>query len=276
MYVMAKERTEDFSLLTEEPDLSTWQPSRWFDFINHSRRNGGYGSVMSDIVWGKNKELVGKKFAKIPGLPFDDMESIHTEVYGNTPRRISCQTALAKTAFTPFLWCHVVNAPSPEEDMSILVEGDTLVHFHETEETLYVGAWQLSEKTWISMPARALLDSAYYDCGYRVLDWLIMALRIATFDTEEIIEISEYLGAEDAIRRICSIGRLIARSERDDMLWLKRLDEYAMDIGKEAICISNSFTEDEIYWHDDIFDVYWNINPREVTDYCYGVGYETK
>ena len=70
----------DLYPITEEPDLSTWEGDRWFGFLRYVRENGGYSKVMSDLVWGKNRELWGKKFAKIPGLNMRELEPLHKAV----------------------------------------------------------------------------------------------------------------------------------------------------------------------------------------------------
>lgn len=260
----------DLYPITEEPDFYGWEHDRFVGFFQHVRENGGYSKVMSDIVWGKNRELLGKKYAKIPGLNMRELEPLHEAVYGDTPRRISCETALAKTAYTPFLWCHVVNAPYPEENESIKIGGGRLVHMYESEDTLYDGAWQIAEKTWISMPARALLDAAYYDCSNRVPDWLIMAVRIASFPSDEIIELAEGLDMQDAVRRICSIGFLLNKEETDTKTWLHDLAEYASSLTGENVWLDMAMPRNKIYWEDETFGVVWNIPPQSVRSYCYG------
>ena len=261
---------EDFSNMTEEPDFSTWELEKIRQFWQYIRENGGYSAVMADLVWGKNRELVGKKYAKIPNLPIERLEYTHEKVYGDSPRGISCETALAKTASTPFFWCHVVNGPFPEEDRNMKIDDDRLVHIHEQEDTLYEGAWQIAEHTWISMPARALLDAAYYNCSSRVPEWIIWAARIATFPSEEIIELAELLGMEDAVRRICSIAYLLNENETSSKIWLTELKEYVAGLDQGSVWLDTGMPRGKIFWEDENFGVLWNVQPGSVRSSCYG------
>ena len=155
--------------------------------------------------------------------------------------------------------------------MNIKIAGERLVHVHEEEEdTLYQGAWQISEHTWISMPARALLDAAYYRCSNRVPEWIIWAVRIATFPSEEIIKLAELLGMEDAIRRICSIAYLLDDNETSSKIWLSELKNYIAGLEKRSVWLDISMPREKIFWEDENFGVLWNIQPCSVRSYCYG------
>ena len=260
----------DFRNMASEPDFSAWNLESIRNFWQYVRENGGYSAVMSDLVWGTDKEFVGKKYAQILSLPIGDMEPAHEEVYGKSPRRISCETSLAKTAGTPFLWCHVVNAPIPERNQSIEIDGRRLVHVAEKEKTLYEGAWQISEFTWISMPARALLDVAHYRCFSRTPEWLIWAVRVSSFPSEEIIELAELLDMKDAVRKICSIAYLLDKQETDNKLWLSEIKDYSYTIDQEPIWLDTMAQQEKIYWTDESFGVLWNISPEILRTCCYG------
>ena len=204
---------------------------------------------------------------RVPGLCLDGYEKAHTIAYGDTPRRISCETALAETAFTLVLWCHVANAPEPAENTPYL-DGGGLYHIYEKDETLRLGAIQVAENTWISGPARALLDCGYYKCGNRVLDWLITAVRIANFRVDEIVELSEQIGMQDGARRVASIASLLSEEDAEGRDWLKELAEYAAQCGTEDVLLESDGSS-TVYWKDEKFGVLWNVNPEEVRSYCY-------
>ena len=205
----------------------------------------------------------------MPGLCLEQYEMPHRTAYGDTPRRISCETALAKTAFTPVLGCHVVNAPEPKSDTAGL-DGRVLYHIYETEETLRLGSIRVGEFTWISSPARSLLDCGFYHCVNRVPDWIISAVRIANFRADEIVELSEQIGMQDGARRIASIASLLSEEDTDGRDWLSELAEYASLCAEDGnIWLDMLMPQNKVFWEDKQFGVLWNVPPKAVQRYCY-------
>ena len=247
----------------------------WFAFTEASRRVGDYRLLnlneydLADMYANTSGAYnIDCQIEQVPGLCLEQYEQAHVLAYGDIPRRISCETALANTAFTLVLECHVVNAPEPKHDTTLLDEG-MFCHIYESEETLRIGAIQVGENTWISSPARSLLDCGYYDCSNRVPDWIISAVRIANFRADEIVELSEQIGMQDSARRIASIASLLSEKDTEGREWLKELAEYASQCATENIWLDMAMSHSNIYWADEKFGVLWNAPPEPVRRYCY-------
>ena len=119
------------------------------------------------------------------------------------------------------------------------------------------------------MAARALLDAAYHIVSNRTPEWLIMAVRVSSFPSDEVIYLSEKLGMQDAVRRICSIASLLPDKETSAKSWLRELQEYTYGLEDEYIWLDAEIPKNHIHWKDEKFGVLWNISPEDVRDYCY-------
>ena len=188
-------------------------------------------------------------------------------VYGDIPRRVSANYALAVVAGTPMMSSLTMSAPWPEyytdefED-----EYEVLRHYPEPEETLYVGAWRIGEHTWISSPERALLDTAHLGNHNRVPEWILRSMVCNDFSFEELVHISEEADMGEALRKIASISVLLNwYKKKHKPLWIKKLRKYAKSIPSEPTYVCRSFAEAGLTkgWHDRNFNVIWNVSREE-------------
>lgn len=142
------------------------------------------------------------------------MEAELDEVYGGTERRISCESALARTAFTAIpLGCENASAPAPETDIAQF-KGRALFHYFEPAATLKAGAAQIGERTWISAASRAMLDVASVSTDYRATEYLIKAAMRTDIPTDEMIGLAEQIGQQVGLRRIAAVCSLIEEQHR--------------------------------------------------------------
>ncbi len=141
-----------------------------------------------------------------------DWEMMLEAVYGDCPRRISGLAAFAMAGAA--LICE------PEVAVEARIAADTsgfgFASRRESPRTLFVGAFQLTEHTWVSTPARAVLECAQHpDRYHRYEEYLgrMLANRFDVCGPAEVVEMANTLGWRAGLRRLSSIADKLGRSE---------------------------------------------------------------
>jgi len=94
---------------------------------------------------------------------------------------------------------------------------------------------------------------------------LLKFLRSAAFKPEEILEISEVLGIQHGLRRMCStVYVLDGKDSYSSPAWLKKLATAATVDTSKNIYLYGKFPEQSIYHYDSVWNVTWDIEPIEV------------
>ncbi len=129
--------------------------------------------------------------------------------YGSEVRRICGLTALGMSGAA--LICQ------PEVSVTSEVAFDTkpfgFASWRENPDTLLVGAEQLTKNTWVSMPARALLECAHHP--YRSHRWeeyvgRMLAYRFEVCAPDDVANVASALGWRAGLRRVSSLAQGLA------------------------------------------------------------------
>lgn len=137
--------------------------------------------------------------------------------YGGTVRRISGLTALGMAGAA--LICR------PEVTVEARVAFDTgpfgFASWRENRESLLVGAVQLTEHTWVSTPARAVLECAHWP--HRSHRWeeyvgRMLAYRFEVCAPGEVADAAGELGWRAGLRRVSSLAQGLAESSTGQSL----------------------------------------------------------
>lgn len=196
----------------------------------------------------------------------DEWDSRLADYYGNAPRRISCEWAMQAVLHLPMMHAFTLNAPQPSSEQRIADANVRLLHYPESENTLFSGSWQIGENTWVSDPYRLLLDCLFYSCTGRSGEYVLQAVAKCASDAEPIINIAESTGMHDALRRLASVVSLVPCKVRKQ--WHEDIQDYAKDIEGDIIPIwkqapiASSTHEFEI---DETFGVVWNWVTKQET-----------
>jgi len=131
--------------------------------------------------------------------------------YGCSVRRISGLSALGMAGLA--LICR------PEVSVAGGVAFDTdpfgFVSRRENRESLLLGAVQLTERTWVSTPARAVLECAQWPHrAHRWEEYLgrMLAYRFEVCSPAEVADVAGALGWRAGLRRISSLAQGLAKS----------------------------------------------------------------
>lgn len=137
--------------------------------------------------------------------------------YDGSVRRISGLTALGMAGAA--LICR------PEVSVASDVAFDTgpfgFVSWRENRESLLVGAVQLTERTWVSTPARAVLECAHWPHrAHRWEEYLgrMLAYRFEACSPGEVADVAGALGWRAGLRRISSLAQGLAKSSTGQSL----------------------------------------------------------
>lgn len=180
------------------------------------------------------------------------------------PRRIAEETALVSAAIAAIMCPNIIHAPSPENPTQAFIDEQSWWHVPESEETLTIASVKLSANTWISSPPRAVIECFENPAMPDTPTSLLKFLRSASFKPEEIFEISEVLGMQHGIRRMCStVYALDGRDGYSSPAWMKKLAAAATVDTSENIYLYGKFSEQSIYYYDRVWNVTWDIEPLE-------------
>ena len=180
------------------------------------------------------------------------------------PRRISCDMAVWSTMPIAMTSCFIVNSPAVGDGVTE-IDGEQVWHYREDEDTLFMGSLFVSESTCVSTPERALLDCTGYSRSYQTAKLVLQSLAARPMDADTVIDIAEKIGAQDPLRRLCSIASLLkpSKSPRD---WLRDIEDHAETLPMPPIYLCGE-TEPEgprVFWEDSRYGVLWDIPPRSV------------
>ena len=164
------------------------------------------------------------------------------------PRRISCEMAVWSTMPIAMSSCFIVNSPALSDGMTE-IEGETVWHYRESEDTLFAGSLFVSESTCVSSPERALLDCTGHSGYYKTAKLVLQSLAARPLDPVAMIDTAEKIGGHDPLRRICSIASLLKPSEspRD---WLLTIEEHVASLPMPPIylCGETEPTGPRVFW----------------------------
>ena len=131
--------------------------------------------------------------------------------YGGTPRRISGLTALGMAGVAVVAWPEV----SVEADIAFDTGPFGFASWRETAGTLFVGALQLTERTWVSTPARSVLECAQYPHRSHRYEEHIGRMVTNRFDVcspAQVAQIADALGWRAGLRRLSSLAEGLSES----------------------------------------------------------------
>ena len=160
--------------------------------------------------------------------------------------------------------CFIVNSPAVGDGVTE-IDGEQVWHYREDEDTLFMGSLFVSESTCVSTPERALLGCTGYSRSYQTAKLVLQSLAARPMDADTVIDIAEKIGAQDPLRRLCSIASLLkpSKSPRD---WLRDIEDHAETLPMPPIYLCGE-TEPEgprVFWEDSRYGVLWDIPPRSV------------
>ncbi len=156
-------------------------------------------------------------------------------LYGDAPRRISGLCALGAAGVGLMCRSEISVASGSESDTDVL----GFASYSEDPETLLLHAYQLTKNTWVSTPARALVESAQFP--NRSYAWeehfgFMAVEKIEVCTPDMAAAVAADLGYEAALRRLASVADALNNSPVADSLdftvghnWLKILPEASKD-----------------------------------------------
>ena len=192
-------------------------------------------------------------------------------VYGSVERRVSCESALVRTAPVAVAsGCVSVNAAFPESDVRQF-RGEPLLHYAESAETLKVGAVEIAERTWMSSVLRAMLDVACFSFSHRCAEYLLKAVLSIELAADEMIELAGNSRQEHGLRKIAAVCSLAEEQHRRG--WHRPILDWAKSADGDMVPVWKGLGESDICSEDDErdeeFKVIWNIPRREVYESVY-------
>ena len=192
--------------------------------------------------------------------------------FGDVPRRISHMMAL-EAAGIPLVVGPQMSFPHEHAGTAMPLG----IHvFREPRDRIPAFATKLTERTWMSSPTRAAIETAQHDVAAPLWDeriaWAFAEDSGTIFDAEEAAEISEALQMRAGLRRLSSIAhalRDLATGDPDDVL--KSVPEAWASIatarrGDAWIRLRRSqqmpLEPSEAAWVDSERKVIWNRHPE--------------
>ena len=141
-----------------------------------------------------------------------EWESDMEAAYGDTPRRISGLTAFAMAGMP------VICRPEVTVAAGAAIDTDALgfVSWRGRGAALRVGATQLTEHTWVSTPARAILECAQHPFRSHRYEEYFGRMIANGFDVcapDEVAELARELDWSVALRRLSSIAEGLIKSQ---------------------------------------------------------------
>ena len=193
-------------------------------------------------------------------------------LWGSTPHRISHRSAM-RMAPAPLRLSQLldVSGPAVPRESAERLKG---VVYEESEDTLFVGAQHRNGATWVSEPARALLECLKCEDNVPNGDQsaALVIERSSAGPAQVVIELADRLGWDKPLRRLASIA---ARIDYCDWLQLPvdqrpLLDVPAASDGAPWIALmpySHDWAIGEPPFTDDKYRVSWWTDPKEFLEY---------
>lgn len=186
-------------------------------------------------------------------------------VYGDSPRRISCEAALSMRAAAAITCGLSANSSFPAED-SLGYKGTALCHYYEKSDTLKIGAEQIDARTWLSSAERALLDVACYSVSRRACEHILSASMFRRYDSDIVIGIAEEAEMTYGVRKLAAVFSLIPNSCSSK--WHRMIVRHGRALEAEPIPMWKTPVGCESYQEsgelDTDFGVIWNVSKKEV------------
>lgn len=143
-------------------------------------------------------------------------ECILDAAFGAAPRRMSHMTAL-EAAGVPLVIGPQMSFPR-EHARTAMPLGITV--FREPRDRVCLFAARLTERTWMSSPTRAAIETAQHDVAAPLWDeriaWVFAEDSGAILDAEEAVDISDALQMRAGLRRLSSIADALRRLAAGD------------------------------------------------------------
>ncbi len=143
-------------------------------------------------------------------------ECLMDAVIGPQPRRMSHMTAL-EAAGVPLVVGPQLSL-AHEHARAAMPLGVTV--FSESRDRVAMHATRLTERTWMSSPTRAAVETAHHDVAAPLWDeriaWVFAEDSGAILDADEAVEISDALRMRAGLRRLSSIADALRRFAAGD------------------------------------------------------------
>ena len=192
-------------------------------------------------------------------------------VYGDTPRRISGLAALT-AAGVPLICGLEVTV---EQSKAVDTRRFGFATRRESAATLLVDTIQITDGTWVSSPARAVMECAQYPARCHRYEEHIGRMIVNGFDVctpEEAHDVAAKLNWRAAMRRIASLAQGLSESgtgRREGFLvspsWMNLAD--SAHRGDDWVFLTpfkSRRASDRGKWSDDRRKVLWDTTPEEL------------
>ena len=193
-----------------------------------------------------------------------DVEFRLESCYRGHKRRIAGESALQAMGMPLTVGLEANSAARPDDEQT---SSFCIAHTWENVNTVEISAFQVSERTFISSPERAILEIAEGKCAWFSLEALVRALSydILHYDTAGMLTTAEKLGFWNGARRILSIGNMLKDEEglRGNMVDLMSAIQSSVP-NTDLIPIDPRRMEAEEEFFDAEFNVTWHEHPKSV------------
>lgn len=222
-----------------------------------------WGVLNSDIV----------RSSKFPGnispLHFVSWEDRLTGYYWDTERRISHEGALSQHLPMKYSLTASADFVAESSDKSLYY----IRHHYEKADTLQLFADQITDKTWMSSPERAIAEIAQHTPELNSDEIIMLTFYSGYFweesDWRKTFEICEYFGWEEGLRRIASTAAwcLNEKSWKDKAI-CDMLNEMPRKTKKsqwiEMSPLYANLSSQKVGYKDNRFKVLWRNTPESV------------
>ena len=190
------------------------------------------------------------------------------EVYGDTPRRIGYASALLYGFGLPIMAGNTIYASAPAEDLDAFIGDIPWNHAYERGEVLAVGATRIGERTWLSLPLRAMLEIFGRTRNRSVTMSAVRFLYDFHFDPDEIAELADITGLTVGLRRMCSVADQLEKTAgRPAPSWVEGIREKDIVSTSDISELLDRKTKRTPYLHDSRWNIDWNAPPEELESY---------
>jgi len=201
------------------------------------------------------------------------------EVYGRVPRRLSHQSALSLGGVALMAGV-TVSAPGALYGRAHRMGWR---HVAESSSTLQVAATSVGDDTWVSTPARALLECAQHArwvCGVDETIALTLSRAPRLFDADELSAVAADLGFAAGLRRIASVADALSAvaADADGPIPEHAREVLAVDRAYAALCeraasgerwlgLDPTQPQDTAVTLDRRRRVWWHTTPGELAEH---------